>query len=90
MHAFNKQRIQSQMKALRGKFDAGCAKVFVATAVVVGPVGSAFAQSADGTYDPAPDVLKIAAAVVSAIAISAAFTAAYVGIKGSKLPRRGM
>ncbi|WP_036113293.1 MULTISPECIES: hypothetical protein [Luteibacter] len=64
-------------------------RMLAATAfLMVASVGSAYAADGDA-YDPTADVAKIAAAVVVAVTISVAFTSGYIGIKSSKLPRRG-
>lgn len=79
-------KVGSKLRALKVRANDKLLKIGVAAFALGGPV-AAFAQ--DPTYDPASDVAAIGKYAAAGVAISIAVTAAVIGIRSSKLPRRG-
>ena len=66
------------------------AKLYAKTAMfAVALSASPFAMAADGDIDVSDVLLKIGAGVTAGLLVSVAMTAGILGIKASKLPRRG-
>lgn len=78
-------KIKQTARALRNTFDNTCRRVAVGTGLATFG-GMAFA---DDTVDVSDTLLKISAGLAAALLVSAAMTAAVLGVKASKLPRRG-
>ena len=80
-------KINEIATALRSKFDNTCRRVAVGSGLVAFG-GSAFAAGADD-IDVSSVLTKIGAGVAAGLLVSVAMTAAILGMKASKLPRRG-
>lgn len=80
-----KNEIKALAVRMRGAFDENCRRVAVGSGLMALSVSA----MADDTVDVSDTLLKIAAGLAAALLVSAAMTAAVLGVKASKLPRRG-
>jgi hypothetical protein len=78
--------VRTKLAAMRAQYDNRCRQLAVG-AGLLSTVGMAMADT--DTFDDSDILLKVAAGGAAAIAISLAFTGAYLGVKASKVPRRG-
>lgn len=82
------EKIHSLFVAGKANFDHRCRQLSVGGGLL-GYGVSAFAQTAPAEVDVSDVLLKIAAGFAAGMLVSVAFTGAYLGIRASKLARKG-
>lgn len=82
------EKIHALFSAGKASFDNRCRQVAVGGGLL-GFGASAFAQAVPGEVDVSDVLLKIAAGFAAGMLVSIAFTGAYLGLRASKLARRG-
>lgn len=79
-------KFKSKLAGLRARLDRTVQQVAVG-GFLVGCSAASFA--ADGDFDVADSLTKIAAGVAAGLLVSAAMTGAIIAMRASKLPRKG-
>ena len=80
--------MQTRLGLLKVGYDNAGRRV-AACGFLLPVAGVAMAAEGDGTFDTGDILLRIAGGLAAGIAVSLAFTGAYLAIRASKLPRRG-
>jgi hypothetical protein len=83
-----KTSLINKLAVLRNQYDNTCRRVSVGSGLLAFG-GMAMAQTDPNAVDVSDVLLKIAAGLAAALLVSVAFTGAYLGIKASKIARRG-
>jgi hypothetical protein len=80
------RNIKQHLKAFTDAYDNTCRRVSVGSGLLA---FGGLAMAVDGEIDTADILLKIGAGAAAALIVSVAFTGAILGIRASKLARRG-